>query len=294
MLGKYDSFDDELMEIFGDNYESLKSKIVSMEPSSFDSTFGECNHASTFDGDSISICKDCGMEVEYLDFQPEWRYYGASDNKNNSDPSRCHKNRENIKGGIEKVFQDAKLSHLPLSIKKSTEDKYKKIVGNETVRGKGRKAIVAACLMYSYREEGDIRTSDEIRQLFELGKQDMSMGIFRYHCVFKEDRLKPIKPVDLLKRIMSIVKVDMTHYKNIINITKRLEKKDVVLNRSSPQAIAAAVVYFYLCLNPELREKIGFNKTKFSSDVKLSDLTISKLVKRAASVLKEDIEFPIA
>jgi transcription initiation factor TFIIIB Brf1 subunit/transcription initiation factor TFIIB len=289
---RYDVFDEELMEIFGDKYEILKTKISSVDSTLgvIDKNIAPCDHSSTFDGDSVSICKECGTQLDYLDFQPEWRYYGTADNRINKDPSRCHKNKENLKGGIDKVFQDAKLTHLPLAIRKSTENKYRTIVGDETVRGKGRKAIVAACLMYSYREEGDVRTSDEIRLLFDLGKQDMSTGIFRYHSSFKEDRIKPIRPTDLLRRIMNIVKIDMSHYKNIMNIARRLEKRDILLNRSSPQAVASAIIYLYISMNIELKKSIGFNKIKFASDVKLSELTITKLVKRAAAILDADIQ----
>ena len=282
-----DSFDEELLEVFGNRFDSIKSKI---DLGVLSTEEDRCSHLSSFEELGIVICKDCGCEIEFLDFQPEWRFYGAADNRISKDPSRCHRSKEATRGGIDKVFADAKQGHLPLSIRKTTEQKYKSIVGEETVRGRGRKSIVAACLMYTYREESDVRTSDEIRSMFGLTKQEMSSGLSRYHAHFPQDRIKTVKPLDLVRRIMHLTKVGMTHYKNICRIAKCLEKVDVTLNRSSPQAVASAIVYLYLCLSPDLRESMGFTKSQFANDVKLSDITISKLVKKAASIIDTNIE----
>jgi transcription initiation factor TFIIIB Brf1 subunit/transcription initiation factor TFIIB len=286
---RFDSFDEELLEVFGDKYDSIKSKIDSKIDC--DVLINEvCKHASLAEEAGITICKECGCEIEILDFQPEWRFYGASDSRSSKDPSRCHRSKEVTKGGIDKVFIDAKQMHLPLSIRKTTEHKYKEIVGDETVRGSGRRSIVAACLMYTYREEGDMRTSDEIRNIFDLTKQEMSTGLSRYHARYPADRVKIIKPLDLIRRIMYKTRVAMIHYKNICLIARCLENVDATLNRSSPQAVASAIVYLYLCLSPELRESIGFTKAQFANDVELSDITISKLVKKAASIIDTSIE----
>ena len=278
----YDVFSEELMEVFGDisAYESIKAMIS-------EDVEEECKHENCFDveNEGISICRGCGCKIEQFDFKPEWRFYGASDNRANKDPSRCHRAKDNNRGGIDKVFQDAKLMHLPLAIRKATEAKYKKIVGDNTVRGRGRKSIVAACLLYTYRHTGDIRTSDDIRTSFDLTKQEMSDGLTKYHEHFPEDRVCTITPKELIHRVFIQTKLDLSHYKYTLRIAKCLDGVDPVLNRSSPQSIASAIVYLYLCLNPELKDSLGYTKTKFARDVKLSDITITKLVKKSAEVL---------
>lgn len=284
-MDSYEAFDDELFEVFGERMDILKKLDETT-----DSNIEKCEHSSSFEDSGTFICKDCGCEVEYLDFQPEWRFYGAADNRISKDPSRCHRAKESTRGGIDKVFVDCKLNDLPFSIKKLAEQKYKEVVGEETVRGRGRKAIVAACVLYTYREDGDIRTSDEVRLMFGLSKQEMSMGLTRYHTRFPEARTYSAKPCDLIRRMMIRVGIGMSHYKNIRFIAKCLENVDVTLNRSTPQAVASAVIYLYLCLSPELRESINFSKSKFATDVELSDITISKLVKRAATILKTNID----
>jgi transcription initiation factor TFIIIB Brf1 subunit/transcription initiation factor TFIIB len=273
-------YNDEIFDLFGDmDIKNVRSQIVrSVEDQ-------ECEHETFFKEGDINICKTCGCEIDQLDFQPEWRYYGSTDNRVTKDPSRCHKSKEVQKGSIDKVFVDAKLGWLPQSTKKKTEQKYKAIVKGETVRGKGRKAIVAACLLYVFRDEGDIRTSDDIRNMFSLTKQEMSEGLTRYHTEFPKDRTQHANPKDFIRRIMQQTKVDFCHYKYILKIANVLDKVDPDLNRSSPHSVASAVVYLYICMTPEVRLKTGVTKTKFAKDVGLSDITITKLVKISAEIL---------
>lgn len=251
-----------------------------------------CEHAKHTEIDGTSVCEECGCELKTIDFQPEWRFYGASDSRNTGDPSRCHRTKESTRGGIDKVFQDHKLTHIPQAIRKKTEVRYKMMVGGDTVRGKGRKARVAACLMYVYRDEGINYTADEIRAMFDLTKQEMSVGLTHYHATFPEDRVKNLNPQDLVQRVMTKMKIAYApHYKYILRIARCLFKTDRILTRSNPASVAAAIVYFYICLTPALKKQIGFTKTKFARQMKLSDITITKLVKQAALIIgMESIE----
>ena len=246
----------------------------------------ECPHTNYSEIDGTSVCDECGCEVKTLDFQPEWRFYGASDSRNTGDPSRCHRTKESTRGGIDKVFQDHKLTQIPQAIRKKTEVKYKKMVGPDTVRGKGRRARVAACLMYVYRDEGINYTADEVRGMFDLTKQEMSVGLTHYHATFPEDRVKHLNPQDLIQRVMTRMKINRAkHYRYVLRIARCLDKTDRTLIRSNPASVAAAIVYFYICLTPTLKKQIGFTKTKFARQMKLSDITITKLVKQAAAII---------
>lgn len=245
----------------------------------------ECTHSEFFEKEGLNICKFCGCEIGVLNFQPEWRWYGATDNRISKDPSRCHKSKENVRGGIDNVFTKAKLQNLPQSTRKKTEQRYNQIVEGRTVRGNGRISIVAACLLYVFRESGDIRTADEVRNMFSLSKRDMSDGLSKYHTKFPKDRTQHITPSDLIKRLMQRSKIDFSHYKYILRMAKCLNNVDSVLNRSSPQAVAASIVYLYICLKPELKKDLSFTKSGFSHNAGLSDITITKNVKLTAKIL---------
>ena len=49
----------------------------------------QCEHKNIRIESNIKTCEDCGKEItRELDFEKEWRYYGADDSQN-KDPTRC-------------------------------------------------------------------------------------------------------------------------------------------------------------------------------------------------------------
>ncbi len=279
----FNAFDEEILEMFHDKIDAIQQKVATVMATTV--IQHDCPHTATFDSSGTTLCGDCGANIILLDFEPEWRFYGTGDNRSAKDPSRCHGSKESTKGGIDKVFQDAKQGHLPLNIRHSTELKYKTIVGDATVRGSGRKAIVAACLMYVYREESDYRTSDEIRMMFDLTKKKMSEGLERYYVTFPESRIAQVTPINMLRRIMRLSGVSTDHYPKICRLLKAVNGTDEILNRSSPQSVASAAVYLFLCINPAIREQFNITKQSFSLAVDISHMTICKLAKIAATSL---------
>lgn len=244
-----------------------------------DKTLGKCEHKNKIkDDNGLYICKDCNIEIEVMSFEPEWRYYG----RNSKDPSRCHKTRSSGKS-LDGVFSSLNID-IPMSIKNHVEYKYKKIVGNNTVRGMGRKAIIAACLLHTYPEFGEYRTSSYIRNLFGLAQKKMSEGLTRYYMAFKNARTCHTTPENLLRWILDLTGVDHSHYRKIVNITRYLKNTSQLLKRSSPQSVASAIIYFYLCLNPKYKEKLGLTKNMFAKKALLSDITVTKLVREAAII----------
>ena len=69
----------------------------------------ECIHENIYkSSNGLHICKDCCIEIEILDYEPEWRFYGISDNRSFKDPSRCQKGKPSGKS-VENVFVDHKI-----------------------------------------------------------------------------------------------------------------------------------------------------------------------------------------
>ena len=303
-----DDFDSEYLEIFGGNrsvFNSLSEKISESIFRPLEETvcehkntgsFGEfctdcgmsytgggCPHENTYqDNNGLYVCRDCNMEIEVLDFEPEWRFYGSSDNRFSKNPERCHRSRDNDRG-ISKVFTELDIE-VPEVIISQVEKKYKLVVGNDTVRGNRRKAIIAACLFHSYKEFGEYRTSDYIRDLFNISRKQMSGGITKYYDTFPGARTIETRPEDLIRWILLRAGVSQEHYRKIVQICRYLENSSRLLKRSSPQSVASAVVYFYLCLNPEYKSQLGLTKNTFAEKALLSYITVTKLVKEAAEI----------
>ena len=113
----------------------------------------------------------------------------------------------------------------------------------------------------------------------------MSSGLRKYYEKFPEDRTKHIQPEDLIRRILVLTNIPLNNYRKIVHIAKYLENSSRLLNHSSPQSVASAIVYLYLCMNPELKESLSLSKTKFAELAKLSDITVTKLVKEASKIV---------
>ena len=245
----------------------------------------ECPHENTYkSSNGLHICSDCCMEMEILDYEPEWRFYGISDNRSYKDPSRCQKGKP-LGKSIEKVFTDNKIKISP-AMKAQITAKYNAVVGKKGVRGKGRTARVAACHFHVCQEFFQNRTSEFITDLYGLDQKDMSVGLNAYYEKFEDDRNKHMRSEDLLRWLMDLTGIEQSHYRRIVYIARYLEGTSKLLKRSSPQSVASAIIYFYLCLNPEYKKKLELTKTKFSKRAMLSDITVNKLVKEIVRVCK--------
>lgn len=237
-----------------------------------------CLHESMYEDDcGMKICSKCRMEFEDITFEQEWKYYPDT-SFDGKDPSRCHKTRQKDKT-LADIFLDIRWEQT-IAIRANVERKYNAIVKGATIRGKRRKAIVAVCMFYVMYDFDECRPSDFFRDKFGLTKKDMSDGFTEYHETFPDSRTVNIKPMNLLRWIMSLVEIPHDqHYDAIKTIAEFTADATTLLKRSSPQSVASAVVYFYVCLNPHLKLQLKLSKNKFADKVKLSDITVSKLVK---------------
>ena len=299
------SIDDEYLEIFGKSKSNYEMVLQTLEEKVFDDSPCEhlnkkvvqdikeicedcgmetCFHKNTYEDDNgLIVCRDCGIESEMFDFKPEWRYYGSSDNKITKDPSRCRNKSRSNSRGIDKVFEDSRIE-IPEAVKAQINVKYNKVIGPNVARGRCRKGIIAACWFHVYREFGYYRTTDYIGSLFNLTKKNMSDGLTAYYEAFPEDRTAHTTAENLLEWILSLTGINKVHYRKIVAIARYLDNSSRLLKRSSPQSVATAVVYFYLCLNPQYKADLGLTKSKFAEKARLSDITVTKLVKEASMV----------
>lgn len=271
------SFDDECFEVFKDpaDLSVLREKVESNNE--YAKISEECEHAKFLEEDGVRVCRMCGKQLKKLDFDQEWKWHGDG----GVDASRCHKPKTQNKGNLDKLYQDYKIS-ISDAYKKKIDQFYQQIVGESTVRGKGRRAIVAASLFYTYADDQDFRDSSEIRELFDLDKSKMSDGINRFLTTFAKYRTLIITPKDLINRAMIRAGIPMCHYQDVLKLEAALKGK---FPNSSPLSVASAIVYLFLCSKPELKKQLGLTKSKFAEKVSRSDITVTKLVKETANLV---------
>jgi hypothetical protein len=72
-----------------------------------------CKHEETEVMNGVIECCVCGQHLEeVMDSSAEWRFYGDSDNKNSSDPSRCQFRKSPDKG----IRKDLEKLNLPPNV----------------------------------------------------------------------------------------------------------------------------------------------------------------------------------
>jgi len=248
----------------------------------------KCLHLDSFrDENGLYICRSCYKEIEILDSEPEWRNYNSS-----GDSSRCNFPIDECKSIKETLINENISVHD--AILKQIVFYYKEIVTNgdkhETFRGNNRKGIIAACLFYSYITYGEYRTIDHIRIMFGITKKTMTEGIRKFSAVFPDLKNNYIQPENLIRWIMKLTGIGEEHYKAIITLTKYFRNSSETLKRSSPQSVASAIIYFYLCLYKDYRKQLGLTKNKFAEKAQLSDITITKLAREAANIANCNIQ----
>jgi transcription initiation factor TFIIIB Brf1 subunit/transcription initiation factor TFIIB len=241
----------------------------------------KCSHSNTSkDECGIDICNDCGQELGTLDFSQEWRHFSAD-----YDTSRCHTAKSNPKG-IKGVLDTLDIN-VPQALAELVELKFNKVArvtGNKILRGGGREAVIAVCLFFAYQSFGQYRTATYIKEKFNLEHKKMSTAFKSYYLAFPDDRTADMTTDKLIPWIMTLTGVGNEHYRRIMSICEYLNAASQLIERSTPQAVAAAVVYFYLCLYPDYKNSLKLSKKRFAHKAMLSDITISKLVAHIAEI----------
>jgi transcription initiation factor TFIIIB Brf1 subunit/transcription initiation factor TFIIB len=239
-----------------------------------------CSHSEVVTTSGVTVCKNCSCEITILEHDNEWK----------SGNVRCHA-KIPTKGDIKSIFVDCKISNgvVNKAMIAKTEEKYKMIVGENTVRGDKRKGIVAACLYHVYLEMGEIITPKDLQVMFDIKRDKISDGMYAYHQVFKESRTQNINSVALIMKTIKEVGISRPDaYEKILEIAKTIENRNVIINRSSPQSVAPALVYFYLCLNQDYKKLIDYDKQKFAEKVGLSEITLTRIVKKIAEIYEKN------
>jgi len=244
-----------------------------------------CEHRETEEVDGLNVCIYCGEELTEISYEKDWRFYGSSDTKSKKDPSRCHKRKDTSKS-IFPYVEGKSFSH---SIIANANEKYSQIK-DDTHRGKNNKAIITACIYSAYIDEHEPKPAVDIGKMFGLNKKNVSKGLETFYTYYEQYRTKYIEPSDLIRRILIKTKIDMSHYAKIKKLCKYIENSSSAINRSTPQSIACAVVYLYLNMCPSLKEELGLTKSKFTSLVNMSDITITKICKLAVDVIQQEIK----
>ena len=241
----------------------------------------QCAHKNIRIESNITTCEDCGKEItRELDFEKEWRYYGASDTKHNSDPNRCNARKSTIKT----IHKD--VENLGFSDKIITEANsiYEQTTNGKIYRGKSRKSIIFACIFHAYKMAQNPQSCEHLIDIFSLEKKVALKGLKYVNLnAPKESTIRTtyITPENLINEIMKKFDAPQEQIDEVVSIYGRVKNKSSIMNRSRPQSVASGLVRYYILLR---KKDISMNE--FRVKVDLSELTIIRIVKEIARILE--------
>jgi transcription initiation factor TFIIIB Brf1 subunit/transcription initiation factor TFIIB len=226
------------------------------------------------------VCEKCGLELpREIDNSKEWRYYGAQDTRHNGDPSRCHMRKieeRTINKDVENMGFSDKIIEKANSI-------YESVSQGKIFRGNSRKAIIFACIFHAYKLSGDPQPCDTLIDIFNLEKKVGLRGLKHVNLKIPADseiKSTYITPEHLIVDIMNKFEATGEQKDDVISIYKKIANRSSILNRSRPQSVASGIVRYYILVNDK-----DISMTEFRAKVKLSELTINRIVKEIGILL---------
>ena len=279
--GEAEDFDESLLGEIEETIPVDLTEFKSVNSAEIDC----CLHKNVVKDGNIEKCSDCGLETfQEMSLEPEWRYYD-NDNKNSSDPARCHVRKDDVKT----IYPDLRGLGLSKEIMQEANRLYYMVTKNQIKRANLRKAIIYACVFNAFKYLGDNNMPDDLDEKFELTRKAISRGLKHFHMSI-EKRIKPtyISPSVYIIKIMKKFKAGQMHITRVEKLYDIIQNKSITVKRCNPQSVIAGLIYYYWKLLS--LGNIGYDITcaKFSSIVGLSEITVTRVAKEISKLLGTD------
>ena len=272
----------------------------------------------------IIECNQCSNVVSNILNSPEWRYYGADDNKS-SDPTRCgmpvnlllpdssvgsivlnqyskdynmnrikkyqdwssmtYKERSTYK--VYNTISDiCKKYDLPKIIEIEAKSLYKIISETKISRGNNRKGIIASCIFFACKTCNVPRSQKEIAQIFDLKIPVMTKG-----CKLFQEIIHMSKNKSRVLNAVSITSSDfIERFCNRLNIDSSeigdIKKLEVEIQKHKiiSEVRPDSIAAGSILLYCKLNN-IDVDKTDISEISRISEVTINKCCKKLQEIM---------
>ncbi len=240
-----------------------------------------CSHENTVDVCGVLSCLDCGEEVgKNIVHDKEWRYYGQSDTKHKSDPSRCQMRKIEDKS----ILKDIEGMGFSDRIINFANTIYLQVTAGRIHRGNSRKAIIFACIFHAYKICNNPRSCDTLIEIFNITRKAGLKGLKYVNLNMPKDsdiiKNVHITPINIIDEIMNKFSASTEQKKQAFDLYEFVKDKSTKINRARPQSIAAGVTYFWICQN---EKKISMKD--FLEKVGLSEMTITRIANEIREII---------
>jgi transcription initiation factor TFIIIB Brf1 subunit/transcription initiation factor TFIIB len=240
----------------------------------FSGSSSACEHQNVVKEKGTLICEDCGEELyEEISHDQEWRKFGDFDGRGAPDPTRCQY-RKAAEKGIRRELE--RMGFAPDICKLADED-YMLITKEEIKRSELRKGIIFACVLEAHKRVKRPITPDEVAsKFFNLQRKTQSQGLqfYRLRCPRSYFQYEDISAKHFIPQIMQMPQFNTKseHIERVIMLHERIADKCPMLNRSNPQSISKALIYYYF-----RRRGVLISPARFGKIVNLSHIILLRL-----------------
>lgn len=237
----------------------------------------DCVHDNVVNERGLMVCVDCGEEVVDRVEEKEWRW---SDNKHVSDPNRVQMRKLEERS----IYRDVEGLGFSESIVSKANKIYAQVTQGKIFRGNSRRAIVFASIFHSYKGTKRPLSHDKLIKIFGLTRKTGLKGLKYVNLYAPKDskiRTTYITPVNLIEEIMELFSATKEQIEEVIGLYEKIRNKSSRLNRSRPASLGSGIVFYWIGMkNKDISLK------DFAKRVGLSELTINKIAKEVAEVVR--------
>lgn len=241
-----------------------------------------CKHDHILNNSKSIFCKDCGLQLSKdCSWEKEWRFYGSSDTKHQTDPNRCSFRKVEQKG----LLHDVEKYHFKQQIVCDANELYEAVTKKKIFRGKKRKGIVFACIYHSFHKNNTPLSCETLIQTFDIENQIALRGLKFVNINLPID--SPLRMrhhnndiENLIREIMNQFHANERQIQETLNLYFFLTNKSSLLNRSRPGSVAAAIVKYYI-----IKKNPQFSSDFFKNKIRLSELTLTRITREIEILL---------
>jgi transcription initiation factor TFIIIB Brf1 subunit/transcription initiation factor TFIIB len=239
-----------------------------------------CSHTTTEILNGVIECAECGEHLEdVMDQEQEWRYYGDTDNKNTSNPSRCQSRKIPDKG----IRKDLEKLNLPTQVINLADAYYFEVTQGEIKRGNLRKGIVFACVFEAYKDINKLQLPDQLRKLFCIDKKNGSRGITYFFRKKKKTDRQYITAEHFIPKLCEKFNFTPEGVEEVLELYRVLKTKSQTIDHSYPQSVSSGCVFYML-----KKKNVDITGVQFGKIVDLSSITVLKKTAEIEEIMNGD------
>jgi transcription initiation factor TFIIB len=269
------------------------------------------------DENHLLICSDCAViNTEFLDKNPEYsknnnissRYgcpshphfpksgmgtkiktKGWSRLSNLQSQGQMPYKEKSLLDEFKKIQARCKDKGITQPIIDTAKNLYKKVSESKHLCGKragknvimrciNRKSMIAACVFYACKLEGETRIPKEIAEIYNLEIKSVNRGCKKFTEIVDFDEvlrnLKSSQSSDFITRFAKKLNIKSDYINEALDISNNIHKLDLASTHEPPSVAAGCIL---LVAN---MHHLDLSKKKISDIFKISDVTISKTYRR--------------